>query len=287
MQTRIVECPRDAMQGIRDFIPTEKKIAYLNALMAVGFDTIDFGSFVSPKAIPQLQDTAEVLDNLDLSAGNSKLLAIVLNERGAKEAAQFQEITYLGFPLSVSDTFQQRNANQSRQEALDIMKRIKNICDKNEQQLVVYLSMGFGNPYGDPWSHDLVLEYTQLVAQEGVEIISVADTVGAAQATDIASLMGKLISEYDWITFGAHFHTTPTDWEEKVAAAYKAGVRRFDAALKGYGGCPFAKDELVGNLATEHLMSYLAKQKEPLKDINKKALAAATAEADALFGTYH
>jgi hydroxymethylglutaryl-CoA lyase len=275
------------MQGIRDFIPTEQKIAYLNALMAVGFDTIDFGSFVSPKAIPQLQDTAEVLDNLDLSAGNSKLLAIVLNERGAKDAAQFQEITYLGFPLSVSETFQQRNANQSRQEALDMMKRIKNICDKNEQQLVVYLSMGFGNPYGDAWSPDLVLEYTQLVAQEGVEIISVADTVGAAQAADIGSLMGMLISEYDWITFGAHFHTTPTDWEEKVAAAYKAGVRRFDAALRGYGGCPFAKDELVGNLATEHLMSYLTKQKEPLKDINKKALAAAIEAADALFGTYH
>ncbi|MBX3103280.1 MAG: hydroxymethylglutaryl-CoA lyase [Bacteroidetes bacterium] len=287
MQSRIIECPRDAMQGIRDFIPTEKKIEYLNALMAVGFDTIDFGSFVSPKAIPQLQDTAEVLDNLDLSAGNSKLLAIVLNERGARDAAQFQEITYMGFPLSVSETFQKRNANQTSKEALEMLKRIKSICDKSEQQLVVYLSMGFGNPYGDPWNHDIVMEYTQLVAQEGVEIISLADTVGTAQPSDIRQLFGRLIGEYDWITFGAHFHVSPTDWEAKVEAAYQAGCRRFDAALKGFGGCPFAKDELVGNLATENLLSYLQTHKEPHKDIRKEALKTATLAAEELFATYH
>lgn len=287
MSTKIIECPRDAMQGIKAQIPTQAKIDYLNALLAIGFDTLDFGSFVSPKAVPQMSDTPEVLDSLDLSAGNTNLLAIVANERGAAAAVEFAEITYLGYPLSISETFQQRNTNMSIAEGMATMRKIQKLCEKHGQQLVVYLSMGFGNPYGEEWKPEIVTEYVQKVAQEGVEIISLADTVGTASPDDITTLYNLLIPEYDWIEFGAHFHASPNDWEKKIAAAYAAGCRRFDGALKGYGGCPFAADELTGNIATENILAFLEKKGEKFKGLHKSALNQALAHAGKLFDAYH
>ncbi|MCE3008909.1 MAG: hydroxymethylglutaryl-CoA lyase [Bacteroidetes bacterium] len=287
MKPKIIECPRDAMQGIAAQIPTQAKIDYLNALMGVGFDVIDFGSFVSPKAVPQMADTLEVLDNLDLGAGSSKLLAIVVNEKGAQTVGEFAEVTYLGYPLSISETFQQRNTRMSVAQGLDTMRRIQALCEKNDQQLVVYLSMGFGNPYGDAWSPELVAEYVQKVAQEGVEIISLADTVGTAFPHQVSGLYSTLIPEFDWIEFGAHFHATPEDWELKIDAAYQAGCRRFDGALKGYGGCPFAEDTLTGNIATEQIINYLEGRGERLTGLKKRPLGQALQLATELFGTYH
>jgi len=253
---KIIECPRDAMQGISEFIPTDIKGTYINQLLKVGFDTIDFGSFVSPKAIPQLKDTAEVLAQLDLENNSSKLLSIIANTRGAVDACSFEEINYLGFPLSVSEQFQKRNTNKSIAQALSDVEKIQNLSVKNNKELVVYLSMAFGNPYGENYHPDIVAELTEKLHDLEIRIVALSDTIGVSDPTNIAPLFSTLIEEYPTIEFGAHFHTTPDAWEEKVAAAYQNGCRRFDAALKGYGGCPMAKDDLVGNMPTEKLITY-------------------------------
>ena len=258
---KLIECPRDAMQGLPDFIPTATKTAYLNELLQVGFDTLDFGSFVSPKAIPQLRDTAEVLAGLDLTRTKTKLLAIVANLRGAETAAQHPEISYLGFPLSVSETFQRRNTNQTTAEALTDVAAMHALCERSGQTLVVYLSMGFGNPYGDAWSPEIVTDFTQQLAALGVRIVALSDTIGASTAATIAPLFSALIPAFPGIEFGAHLHTTPTTWREKVSAAYEAGCRRFDGAIGGIGGCPMAADELTGNMATENLLDFLAENR--------------------------
>ena len=253
---KIVECPRDAMQGISAFIPTSTKIAYINQLLKVGFDTVDFGSFVSLKAIPQLKDTAEVLSSLDLENISSKLLAIIANTRGATDACHFEEINYLGFPLSVSEQFQQKNTNKSIDESLKSVEEIQNLSVKNNKELVVYLSMAFGNPYKENYHPDVVAELTEKLNQLEIGIVALSDTIGISNPANIAPLFSTLIKEYPTIEFGAHFHTNADTWEEKVVSAYTNGCRRFDAALKGYGGCPMAKDDLVGNMPTEKLITY-------------------------------
>ena len=279
---KLIECPRDAMQGRADFIPTATKTAYLQALLAVGFDTLDFGSFVSPKAIPQLRDTAEVLAGLDLSATQTKLLAIVANRRGAETAVQFPEIQYLGFPLSVSETFQRRNTNQTITEALTDVAALHALCEQANKTLVVYLSMAFGNPYGDAWHPDLVADYTQRLAALGIRVVAPSDTVGAGTAATIGPLFAALIPAFPGIEFGAHLHTTPATWPEKVAAAYRAGCRRFDGALGGIGGCPLAADDLTGNLATENLVSFLSAEGEDL-GLEMESFAAAQAVSQQVF----
>ena len=253
---KIIECPRDAMQGISEFIPTDIKAAYINQLLKVGFDTIDFGSFVAPKAIPQLKDTAQVLAQLYLENTNSKLLSIIANTRGATDACKFQEINYLGFPLSVSEQFQQRNVKKSIAQALSTVEEIQNLAIKNNKELVVYLSMAFGNPYGENYHPDIVAELTEKLNNLEVGIVALSDTIGVSNPANIAPLFNTLIQEYPSIEFGAHFHTNHDKWEEKVESAYQHGCRRFDAALKGYGGCPMAKDDLVGNMPTEKLINY-------------------------------
>lgn len=253
---KIVECPRDAMQGLHDFIPTETKINYINQLLKVGFDTIDFGSFVSPKAIPQMRDTAEVLAGLNLSETQSNLLAIIANIRGANDACQFDEIGYLGYPLSLSETFQQRNTNRSVNDAFNDLAEIQELSEDHEKCLVVYLSMGFGNPYGDPYEMDYVGEFVDRLDRMEVSVISLADTIGVSNPDNIATLFSTLIPKFPHIEFGAHLHSTPDTILEKVAAAYESGCRRMDGAIKGYGGCPMAKDDLTGNMATEKMLEY-------------------------------
>ncbi len=261
-KVKIIECPRDAMQGIKSyFIPTQAKADYINALLRVGFDTIDFGSFVSPKAIPQMRDTAEVLAKLDLSSTNSKLLAIIANVRGANDAAQFEEIDYLGYPFSISENFQMRNTHKTITESLEALDEILNIANASNKEVVAYLSMGFGNPYGDPWNVDIVGDWTEKLSNMGVKILSLSDTIGSSTPEVIEYLFSNLISKYPEIEFGAHLHTTPITWKEKVDAAYKAGCTRFDGAMMGYGGCPMAKDELTGNMPTEKLLSYFTTEK--------------------------
>lgn len=269
---KLVECPRDAMQGIPDFIDTAIKAAYINQLLEVGFDTIDFGSFVSPKAIPQMRDTAEVLELLDLHEAKSKLLAIVANLRGAEDALRFPEIDYLGFPLSVSETFQQRNTNASIAEALKTVEAIQNLCEAKGKKQVVYLSMGFGNPYGDPYSPELVAEFVEKLAQMQVETISLSDTIGVATPELITNLFEVQIQAFPHIEFGAHLHSRRESIAEKVLAGIKGGCKRFDGALKGFGGCPMAKDELVGNMATEVMIETLEKEGYFL-GLNKSELA--------------
>jgi len=277
---KLIECPRDAMQGIKShFIATEAKAQYINALLRVGFDTIDFGSFVSPKAIPQMRDTAQVLSKLDLSKTESKLLAIVANVRGANDASQFEEINYLGYPFSISENFQMRNTGKTISESIVALDEILNIATKTNKEVVAYLSMGFGNPYGDPWNVDIVAEWTEKLAQMGVKIISLSDTIGSSTPDIISYLFSNLIPLYPAIEFGAHLHTTPTTWFEKVDAAYKAGCNRFDGAIKGYGGCPMAKDELTGNMPTEKLISYFNQQKA---NTNIKAMSFESAYNEAL-----
>lgn len=255
---KIIECPRDAMQGLHDYIPADVKANYINALLRVGFDTIDFGSFVSPKAIPQLRDTAEVLGKLNLDHTNSKLLAIVANERGAHDACNFEEISYLGFPFSISETFQKRNINSTISESFKRLAAVREICVKHNKQLVTYFSMAFGNPYGDEWSPHIVAHWAEkLLGELEVKILSLSDTIGTSNRENIAFLFEKLTPEFPEVEFGAHLHTTPDAWHEKVDAAYEAGCRRFDAAIKGYGGCPMADDELTGNMPTENLLLYL------------------------------
>lgn len=277
---KLIECPRDAMQGIHTFIPTERKIHYINSLLKVGFDTLDFGSFVSPKAIPQLRDTVEVLSQLKVS--DTKLLAIVANTRGAEEASQHDRITFLGFPLSISETFQQRNTNKSIAEALNTLDEIQQICLQSNKVLVTYISMGFGNPYGDLYSVDYVLKMTDVLATMGVAIISLADTIGVSQPEQIENLYSLAVKNFPSIEFGAHLHSSPQKAWEKIAAAYQAGCQRFDGALKGFGGCPMAEDELVGNLATETILSFLdSKQATP--DLNRVAFSEAMKIADNVF----
>lgn len=268
---KLIECPRDAMQGWAHFIPTEKKIAYINALLQVGFDTIDFGSFVSPKAIPQMADTAEVLKGLQVDKEKTKLLAIIANQRGANDAVIFDEITYLGFPFSVSETFQQRNTHSSIAESLERVEEIQNLCIKNHKQLVVYLSMGFGNPYGDTYSEEIVFQWADKLAAMDIGIISVADTVGLATAAQVERVTGYLVNALPAVEVGVHLHSTIANWEEKLEAALKAGCRRFDGALKGIGGCPMADDVLVGNMDTEKMIP-LFMERNLLNGIDEEAL---------------
>lgn len=279
---KIIECPRDAMQGWTHFIPTEKKIEYINSLLQVGFDTIDFGSFVSPKAIPQMADTHEVLKKVDLSNTTTKLLAIVANVRGAEEAVRYEQIQYLGFPLSVSETFQQRNTHASIADALERVKEIQALCVKHNKMLVVYISMGFGNPYGDVYNSEIVFRYVDQLVREGVQIISLADTVGVADAQQVKEMTHDLINALPHIEIGVHLHSSATNWKEKVEAAYSAGCRRFDGALKGIGGCPMANDALVGNLNTEWLLRYLSEKGTPLQ-IDTAALQKSLHMADEIF----
>jgi hydroxymethylglutaryl-CoA lyase len=260
-EIKIIECPRDAMQGIKDFIPTQNKVDYIQSLLRVGFDTIDFGSFVSPKAIPQMQDTAEVLAQLDLSETRSKLLAIIANTQGAKIASTHKEIQYLGFPFSISENFQMRNTHKTIAESLVTLQEILDIACASNKEVVAYLSMGFGNPYGDPWNVEIVGEWTERLANMGVKILSLSDTIGSSSPDVITYLFSNLIPKYPNIEFGAHLHTTPDKWHEKVDAAYKAGCVRFDGAIQGFGGCPMAKNDLTGNMPTEKLLSYFTVQK--------------------------
>ncbi len=254
---KLIECPRDAMQGIEGFIPTAQKVRYINQLLQVGFDTIDFGSFVSSKAIPQMRDTADVLAQLNWEQSRSKLLAIVANKRGAEEAVQHAGITYLGFPLSISETFQQRNTNKSISEALNAVSEIQDLCIRNNKQQVVYISMGFGNPYGDLYDAEVVARFTDILTTLGITIVSIADTIGVADPEKIAYLFSNLTQAHPRLELGVHLHSTPETATAKVEAAWKAGCRRFEGAIKGFGGCPMAKDELVGNLATETIIGFL------------------------------
>ncbi|MFN0187711.1 MAG: hydroxymethylglutaryl-CoA lyase [Bacteroidia bacterium] len=251
-----IECPRDAMQGLSWFIPTAQKIAYINTLLGVGYDVIDFGSFVSPKAIPQLRDTAEVLGQLELN-DRTRLLAIVANVRGAEDACEFDEISYLGFPFSISETFQQRNTNSSIDESLKSVEIIQNLCLRHHKELVVYMSMAFGNPYGDAWNEEIAVKWTKQIASLGVKTIAMSDTVGLAQAADVKKIFDAVIPSLPQVKIGAHLHASPDNWKLKVTAAWESGCRRFDSALKGYGGCPMAEDVLVGNLASENLYQFL------------------------------
>lgn len=283
---KIIECPRDAMQGIKMFIPTEKKVQYLQSLLAVGFDTIDFGSFVSPKAIPQMQDTAEVLAQLDLSKTKSKLLAIIANVRGAESAAIHDEIKYLGFPFSISENFQMRNTHKTIAESIITLQEIIEIAHKTDKEVVAYLSMGFGNPYGDPWNVEIVAEWTEKLAKMGVKILSLSDTIGSSTPEVIDYLFANLIPEYSNIEFGAHLHTTPDKWHEKVDAAYNAGCVRFDGAIKGFGGCPMAKDELTGNMPTEKMLSYFTANKVDT-GVKSTAFESSYNESMKIFDFYH
>ncbi len=283
---KIIECPRDAMQGIKAFIPTERKVAYIQSLLRVGFDTIDFGSFVSAKAIPQMQDTAEVLAQLDLSKTQSKLLAIIANTQGAQTASVYSKIQYLGFPFSISENFQMRNTHKTIAESLITLAEILEIADKSNKEVVVYLSMGFGNPYGDPWNIEIVSEWTEKLSNMGVKILSLSDTIGSSTPEAIKSLYANLIPKYTHIEFGAHLHSTPDKWFEKVDAAYQSGCRRFDGAIQGFGGCPMAKDTLTGNMPTEKLVSYFTSKKENT-GINSLSFESSYNEALKLFKDFH
>jgi len=285
-RVKIIECPRDAMQGIKPIIPTKEKVRYIQSLLGCDFDTIDFGSFVSPKAIPQMADTAEVLAQLDLSKTKSKLLAIVANVRGASDAAKHPEIDYLGFPFSISENFQMRNTHKTIAESVNALQEIFNIADAANKEVVTYISMGFGNPYGDPWNVEVVGEWTETLAAMGARILSLSDTVGTSDPAAIDYLFSNLIPKYPTIEFGAHLHTTPTKWHEKVNAAYKAGCKRFDGAVQGFGGCPMAKDELTGNMPTEKMLSYFTEQKADT-GVNWMVFEAAYNKASELFQKYH
>lgn len=285
-KVKIIECPRDAMQGIKTFIPTETKVQYIQSLLRVGFDTIDFGSFVSPKAIPQMQDTAEVLAQLDLSKTESKLLAIIANTQGAKLASVHKEIKYLGFPFSISENFQMRNTHKTIAESLVTLQEILDIANATNKEVVAYLSMGFGNPYGDVWNVEIVGEWTEKLATMGVKILSLSDTIGSSTPEVIDYLFSNLIPKYPEIEFGAHLHTTPDKWHEKVDAAFKAGCTRFDGAIQGFGGCPMAKDDLTGNMPTEKLLSYFTAQKAET-NLSAMSFESAYNEASKLFGKFH
>lgn len=285
-KVKIIECPRDAMQGIKDQIPTEEKVKYIQSLLGCGFDTIDFGSFVSPKAIPQMVDTAEVLDQLDLSETKSKLLAIVANVRGAVDASKHEAVNYLGFPFSISENFQMRNTHKTIAQSVETLREIFNVADASGKEVVTYISMGFGNPYGDPWNVEIVGEWTERLTKMGARILSLSDTVGSSSPEVIEYLFSNLIPKYPDIEFGAHLHTTPDKWHEKVNAAYKSGCRRFDGAVQGFGGCPMAKDDLTGNMPTEKVLSYMNTAKADT-GVNWLVFEAAYNKASELFSAYH
>jgi hydroxymethylglutaryl-CoA lyase len=278
----IIECPRDAMQGLEQFIPTSLKVEYINKLLTVGFHTIDFGSFVSPKAIPQMADTERVLEQLNVAFSKSRLLAIVANKRGAETASRHAAITYLGFPLSISETFQQRNTNASIAEALNTLAEIKDICERSDKKLVTYISMGFGNPYGDPYEKDLVSQFADVLITLGSDVISLADTIGVAQNDAIESLFASVSTQFPGADIGVHLHSRPATSRAKIEAAWRGGCRRFDGALRGLGGCPMAHDELVGNVATETILSCVPKEAIP-SNLNMEAFSEALAMADRVF----
>ncbi len=278
----LTECPRDAMQGWPRFIPTEDKIAYLNQLLKVGFDVLDFGSFVSPKAIPQLADTKEVIRGLEMANNRTKLLAIIANTRGAEDAVQFDEISYLGFPFSISETFQLRNTNKTIEQSLVQVEEIHNLCAKRGKGLVIYISMGFGNPYGDPYNADVAIQWVGKLAAMGIKIVAMSDTVGVAKPENISYIFNSLIPVFPSLSIGAHFHSTITTWQEKMDAAYHAGCNRYDSALKGIGGCPMAEDELVGNMATENIVGWSDDKGLSLL-LNRDALAEAWEIANRIF----
>lgn len=282
---KIVECPRDAMQGIKTFIPTEAKTRYIQSLLNCGFDTIDFGSFVSPRAIPQMSDTAEVLAGLNLEHTKSELLAIVANLRGAEAAAQFPEIAYLGYPFSISENFQMRNTHKTIEQSVTLLRDILAVAEGSGKEVVTYISMGFGNPYGDPWDVDIVGEWTERLIGMGVKILSLSDTIGSSTPAIISYLFENLIPRYQQVEFGAHLHTHPLSWHEKVDAAFTAGCRRFDGAIQGFGGCPMAKDELTGNMPTEKLLSYFTSRKAET-GVNWMAFEASYNKAKDLFQNY-
>ena len=284
-KVKIIECPRDAMQGIKTFIPTEAKVKYLQSLMGCGFDTIDIGSFVSPKAIPQMIDTSEVLEKLDFSETKSKFSVIVANVRGAQDAVKHEQVDYLGFPFSISENFQMRNTHKTIAQSVQTLQQIFNIADAANKEVVTYISMGFGNPYGDPWNVDIVGEWTEKLAAMGAKILSLSDTVGTSSPETINYLYSNLIPKYPKVEFGAHLHTTTTKWKEKIDAAFKSGCRRFDGAVQGFGGCPMAKDELTGNMPTEKMLSYFTTEKVET-GVNWLDFEAAYNKALELFSTY-
>ena len=280
---KLIECPRDAMQGLEGFIPSLDKIKYLNTLLKVGFDTLDFGSFVSPRAVPQMKDTSEVLEGLELENSATRLLAIIANLRGARDASEHEEITYLGFPLSVSETFQKRNTNQNLDQAFTVVEEIQSVCLSANKELVVYLSMGFGNPYGDPYSPQTVVDFTGRLSEMGVSVISLSDTVGSASNSLITQLFESLNKHFTDIEFGVHLHARRDQSYERIEAAYRAGCRRFDSAIRGFGGCPMAKDELVGNVSTETVIQLMDNEQEELI-IDRKAFSEALAASVHVFG---
>ncbi|HQX44656.1 MAG TPA: hydroxymethylglutaryl-CoA lyase [Saprospiraceae bacterium] len=261
-KVKIIECPRDAMQGLNYFVPTEIKLKYLNLLLEVGFDTLDFGSFVSAKAIPQLRDTHQITRLLESKSSPTKLLAIVANERGAQEAVEHKVIDYLGYPFSISETFQMRNTNSNLEQSFERVKRIMDIVSKHDKDLILYISMAFGNPYGDPWNSDIISFWLDKLRVLSCKTIALSDTIGVATPESISYIFSHLIPVYTEMEFGAHFHTLPNAWEEKIQAAYDSGCRRFDGAIKGYGGCPMAKDVLTGNMPTEHIIDFFYRQNE-------------------------
>ncbi len=285
---QIIECPRDAMQGVKDFIPTQVKIEYLNKLLKVGFQSLDFGSFVSPKAIPQLSDTQEVLKGLELDKTHTKLLAIIANKRGATEALAHTEISYLGYPLSISETFQQRNTNKSIADALEDVSQINELCLKNDRKLVTYISMGFGNPYGDPYSIDFLAQFTDVLTTLGIEIISISDTIGIATPAQIEDIFSLFSNAYPEVNFGVHLHSTPQTAALKIRAALKVGCERFDGAILGYGGCPMANDDLVGNLNTRTIISEINTYSKTNLQLDMDAFNEAEKFASQeIFGKYH
>lgn len=283
---KLTECPRDAMQGIKEFIPTELKVDYINSLLKVGFDTIDFGSFVSPKAIPQMQDTPEVLKKLDLTSTTSKLLAIIANTRGAEDAVQYDEIHYLGFPFSISETFQQRNTNSSISESLKRVEEIQTLCSKKNKTLLVYLSMAFGNPYNDEWSSEIVLKWANQLHQLGIREMALADTTGVSNKENIQYLFQHLIPQFKDVEFIAHLHSRKENSNEKINAAFQSGCNRFDAAIHGFGGCPMAKDDLTGNIATQDVLNYFESKAIEL-NLNKDALLTSMEKSWEIFNHYH
>ncbi|MDC6355262.1 MULTISPECIES: hydroxymethylglutaryl-CoA lyase [Robiginitalea] len=285
-RVKIVECPRDAMQGIREFIPTEAKIRYLQALLGCGFDTLDFGSFVSPRAIPQMADTAQVLSGLDLSRTSTRLLAIVANVRGAEDAVRHPEIRYLGYPFSISENFQMRNTHKTIAESLKILTEILELARAHDKEVVTYISMGFGNPYGDPWDAGIVSDWTRRLVDMGVGILSLSDTIGSSDPETISGLFSELIPAYPEVEFGAHLHTHPRSWKEKVQAAWESGCRRFDGAVQGFGGCPMAKDELTGNMPTEKMLSFFTSRQVDT-GVRWMAFEAAYNKATEIFTRYH
>lgn len=283
---KLIECPRDAMQGVKMFIPTQTKLRYLQLLVDCGFHTLDIGSFVSPKAIPQMIDTAEVLDQLDLSRTQTKLLTIVANLRGATDACKYEQVDFIGYPFSISEIFQMRNTHKTIAQSQEILREILTLAKANNKKVVVYVSMGFGNPYGDPWNPEIVSDWVSILVQMGVEIISLSDTVGTSTPEVISQLFTALIPKYPNVELGAHLHTSLTTWFEKIEAAYKAGCRRFDGAIQGFGGCPMAIDELVGNMPTEKMLSYFTKEKA-LSDFDWMRFESAHNQATILFNKYH